>query len=65
MSWSSNAKKGDVMGDGRTRVLIIGGGFEGVFAAQAQGVSMSRSRCLIALPATCSAGCSTSAPPGH
>src|ERR1700676_24371 len=37
MSWSSNAKKGDVMGDGRTRVLIIGGGFGGLFCARRLG----------------------------
>src|SRR6187200_652926 len=37
MRWSSNAKKGDVMGDGRTRVLIIGGGFGGLFCARRLG----------------------------
>src|SRR5439155_23370381 len=37
VSWSSNAEKGDVMGDGRTRVLIIGGGFGGLFCARGLG----------------------------
>ena len=37
MRWSSNGKKGDVMGDGRTRVLIIGGGFGGLFCARRLG----------------------------
>jgi len=31
------AEKGDVMGDGRTRVLIIGGGFGGLFCARSLG----------------------------
>jgi NADH dehydrogenase len=30
-------EKGDVMGDGRTRVLIIGGGFGGLFCARRLG----------------------------